>query len=168
MSAISSTAQPNSSGDSAAVPPVPPAEINASCRAPILYLFVAALGWLLLSSVFELIASLKFHAPGLLADCPFFTYGRVHPAQMNAFIYGFAMQAGLGVALWLIAHLGKTRLVFGPGVFAGGIFWNLGVTLGLGGILWGDSTGFEWFEMPRYALVPMFFGFRLNTDAMIS
>src|SRR6202000_2376894 len=102
MSAISSPSQPISSGGGHAAPV---AEIDASCRAPVLILFASALAWLLIGSVFEMIAALKFHAPKLLSDCPAFTYGRVHAAHLNSLVYGFAVQAGLGAILWITAHL---------------------------------------------------------------
>src|SRR5262245_18907442 len=43
----------------------------------------------------------------------------------------------------------------------GAKLWNLGVTVGLIGILMGDSTGFENLEMPRYAAVMLFLAFVL-------
>ena len=156
MSAIHSTGQPVSVGDGNAAPPVPSVEIDASCRVPVLLLFVSSAAWLLLGSILHMVATLKFHSPAFLADCPWLTYGRVHPASLNAFVYGFAAQAGLGVMLWLMAHLGRTRLAFSPGIVVGAVFWNIGATLGVLGILYGESTGFEWLEMPRYASVMLF------------
>src|SRR6266478_9081585 len=156
MSAIHSTGQPVSVGDGNAAPPVPSVEIDASCRVPVLLLFVSSAAWLLLGSILHMVATLKFHSPAFLADCPWLTYGRVHPASLNAFGYGFAAQAGLGVMLWPMAHLGRTRLAFSPGIVVGAIFWNIGATLGVLGILYGESTGFEWLEMPRYASVMLF------------
>jgi cytochrome c oxidase cbb3-type subunit 1 len=147
-----------SHGNDNAAPAVPSAEIDASCR-PVLLLFISAAMWLLAGSVLAMVATLKFHAPNLLTDCPFFTYGRVHPAHLNALLYGFALQAGLGVMLWIIAHLGRTRLTMTPAVLAGALMLNLGVFLGIAGILLGDSTGFEWLEMPRYASLMIFFGY---------
>jgi len=155
MSAISSPAQPET-GDTATPPPASAAEIDASCRAPLLLLFVCAALWLLTASGFGLVATLKFHSPDFLANCAWFTYGRVHPASLDALVYGFAAQAGLGVLLWLVCHLGRTRLDFRPGIVAGILLWNVGVKLGILGILAGENTGFEWLEMPRYALVTMF------------
>src|SRR5579883_1337611 len=103
MSAISSPAQSlSTSGNSSVSAPVPAAEIDASCRAPVLLLFASAAVWVFLSSVLGMMATLKFHNPNLLADNPWFTYGRVHPAALNALTYGFAMQAGLGVMLWML------------------------------------------------------------------
>src|SRR5580700_4222545 len=87
----------------------PCAEINASCRA-VVPLFLSAAGWLIAASVLGMIATLKFHSPNLLADHPWFTYGRVHPAASSALVYGFALQAGLGVALWLVCHIGRAKL----------------------------------------------------------
>ncbi|MBI3849768.1 MAG: cbb3-type cytochrome c oxidase subunit I [Verrucomicrobia bacterium] len=128
-----------------------PAESDASCRYPVLYLMAKAAGWLVLSSIFSLLDSLKFHSPNILADCSWLTYGRVQPAQVNMLIYGFAIQAGVGVALWLIARLGRTTLLQPGFITVSAAVWNLGVAIGVLGILAGDSTGFEWLEMPRYA-----------------
>jgi cytochrome c oxidase cbb3-type subunit I len=155
MNAISSPAQPEA-GAANAPAPVSAAEIDASCRGPLLLLFVCAALWLLTASVLGMVATLKFHSPDFLANCAWFTYGRVHPANLDALVYGFAAQAGLGVLLWLLCHLGRTRLEFRPGIITGIVLWNIGVKIGILGILAGENTGFEWLEMPRYALVTMF------------
>ncbi len=124
---------------------------DVSCRLPLAVLFLSGAAWLVVGSAFTLIASIKFHAPGFLADSAWLTYGRVHPAGANAILYGFCLPAGLGVALWMLARLGRTTLVL-PGLAAlGAVCWNLGVTAGVLGILAGASTGFENFEMPPYA-----------------
>jgi len=138
-----------------------PSPIDASCRLPLFTLFGGAAVWLALSSVFGLIASIKFHSPNFLADCACLTYGRVHPASLNAFVYGFAIPAGLGVALWLLARLGRVTLARPWLVVVGAKLWHVGVLVGLLGIFGGDATGFEWLEMPRYAAVILFVAFLL-------
>ncbi len=138
-----------------------PDEISISCRVPLLVLFISAAAWLVAGSAFALIASIKFHAPGFLADCPWLTYGRVHPAWLDSVLYGFCVQAGLGVTLWLFARLGRARLVQSWLVVLGAVAWNMGVTLGIGGILIGDSTGFATLEMPAYAALLAFVGYLL-------
>jgi cytochrome c oxidase cbb3-type subunit 1 len=122
-------------------------------------LFLSAAVWLLVASVFGLIASIKFHAPGFLADSAWLTYGRVRPASANAMLYGFCIQAGLGVALWMLARLGRTTLAAPWLVIFGALCWNLGVAVGLLGILTGGSTGFENLEMPPYAASLVFLGY---------
>ena len=152
MSVISSPSQPSSTGpQGTARPPVAPADIDASCRLPLVVLFLCAAVWLVIGSAFALMASLKFHAPGLLADCAWLTYGRVRPAGFNCMLYGFCLPAGLGVALWLLARLGRTRLALPWLITIGAVCWNVGVAAGVEGILAGNSTGFETLEMPRYA-----------------
>ncbi len=132
---------------------------DRSCRLPLLVLFVSAAVWLVLGSAFSLIASLKFHSPNFLADCAWLTYGRVRPACNNSLLYGFCLQAGLGVALWLFTRLGGTTLAQRWLVTVGAILWNAGVTAGVLGILAGDSTGFENLEMPRYGALVLFLGY---------
>jgi cytochrome c oxidase cbb3-type subunit 1 len=159
MNATNPSSQVISPDSGDAAPALSSAEVDASCRLPLLMLFISAAVWLVIGSILAMVATLKFHAPNLLADHPCFTYGRVHPAHLNAFIYGFAIQAGLGVLLWIIAHLGRTRLAMAPAILGGATMWNLGVMFGIIGILYGESTGYEWLEMPRYGSLLMFFGY---------
>src|ERR1035441_3253522 len=160
MSVMSSPSQP-SSADLGEVKrcPIAPSEVDASCRLPLVVLFLSAAIWLLVASLFGLIASIKFHAPGFLADSAWLTYGRVRPASANAMLYGFCLQAGLGVALWMLARLGRTKLAAPWLVVVGALCWNLGVSAGLLGILTGGSTGFENLEMPAYAASLVFLGY---------
>src|ERR1035438_3708619 len=152
MSETSSPPQPSSTGTQGVVrSPIAPADIDASCRLPMVVLFLCAAVWLVIASASALIASLKFHAPGFLADCAWLTYGRVRPAGFNCLLYGFCMQAGLGVALWLLARLGRTGLALPGLVTVGAGCWNVGVTAGVWGILGGGSSGFENLEMPSHA-----------------
>lgn len=134
-----------------ASPPELLAEIDRSCRLPLLVLLFSALAWLAAGSVLALIASAQLHAPAVLGDCPFLTHGHVKPAANNALVFGFASQAGIAVALWLFCRLGRTPLFAPLGVAIAAIFWNLGVTAGVVGILLGGTTGFAWLEMPLYA-----------------
>jgi len=133
--------------------------VDVSCRLPLVVLFLSAAVWLLIASVLGLIASIKFHAPGFLADSAWLTYGRVRPAGTNALLYGFCLPAGLGVALWLLARLGRTTLAAPWLVVVGALCWNLGVAAGVLGIVRGGSTGFEHLELPAYAAALVFLGY---------
>ena len=137
------------------------AQPDASCRVPLFVLFGGAVSWAVIASALALIASIKFHSPDFLANCAWLTYGRVHAAAVDAQLYGFALQAGFGVALWVIARLGGNRVSQPWLIGFGGKLWNLGVLIGVIGILVGDSTGFENFEMPRYAGVILFLAYVL-------
>jgi cytochrome c oxidase cbb3-type subunit 1 len=135
--------------------------IGRSTRVPLLLLFSSAAVWAVIASVFALVSSIKFHSPTFLAGSAWLTYGRVRPAYQDALIYGFCLQAALGTGLWLIARLGRTPLLWGVVATVGGIFWNVGVTVGVVAVLAGENTGFEFLEMPGYAAVPVFVGWIL-------
>jgi len=117
--------------------------------------------WLTLAFLFSLLASIKFHGPGFLADTPWLTYGRLRPAHIHCLGYGFCLQAGLALTAWIFGRLGNVSLAqpllarIATGTF------NLGVALGVLGILKGDATGYEFFEAPRYAALIMFAGYLL-------
>jgi len=107
------------------------AQIDASCRGPLLLLFTSGMTWLVLGLLLALISSIKLHAPGFLANTAWLTLGRVRPAAMNAILYGFASQTGIGVLLWMICRLGGNRLAFPNTLSIATALWNLGVTLEL-------------------------------------
>jgi cytochrome c oxidase cbb3-type subunit I len=140
---------------------IAPAQIDASCRLPLFTLFGGAAVWLVLSSVFGLIASLTFHGPGLFADSAMLSYGRAYPAWANLLVYGFAIPTGLGVGLWLLARLGRVEVARPFLIAVGAKLWHLGVLVGWIAILAGQTSGFEWFELPRYAAVILFLAFLL-------
>lgn len=146
-----------------ATSPTPTQQIDASCRLPLFALFGGAAVWLALSSVFGLIASLKFHAPAMFANCAMLSYGRAYPAWSHLLVYGFCIPAGLGVGLWLLARLGRVEVAQSWLIAVGAKIWHVGVTVGLIGILAGQTNGYEWFELPRYSAVILFFAFLLIT-----
>ncbi len=129
----------------------------AFCPAGLLYLLGAGTGWLAIALALGFLNSLRFHAPGLLANCAYLTFGRVHAAQGSALLYGFGAQAALGIGLWLLCRLGRTPLAGPFVVFLGALVWNTAVTIGVAAILCGDNTGYEAFEMPTIC-APMLFG----------
>ncbi|MFQ3578403.1 MAG: cbb3-type cytochrome c oxidase subunit I, partial [Verrucomicrobiia bacterium] len=137
------------------------AEIDASTRFPVLVLFAGSVFWLLVGSLFAMIASWKFHDPQFLSDFAWQTFGRIRPAHLNAVIYGWASQVGIGVSIWLFARLCRVKLQAGGLVIAATVLWNIGIFAGLGGILLGQSSGVEWLEFPPYATFILFIAYAL-------
>ena len=165
MSAASTStlmqAQPPAAGGPAPERSLTLADIDASCRLPVLKLFASAAFWLVLSSALAVLASVKSHAPGLLSSCPWLGYGRIKPAAVNLFLYGFATQAALGVVVWLVARLSRAELGSRFVVLLGAALWNIAVAVGCVCILAGGSSGFEWLEMPRQVNRLLFVAFVL-------
>ncbi len=135
--------------------------IDASTRVPVLIFYTSAVGWLILGTLLAGFVSFKLHTPDLLSDISFLTWGRMRPAHMNVMVYGWASMAGMGTAIWLMARLCRTVLRYPLLLVAGAGFWNLGVLLGVGGILLGDSTGYQWLEFPSYAAIILFVAYAL-------
>jgi cytochrome c oxidase cbb3-type subunit 1 len=149
---------PPKSGPSAEATPPPSGwpnwsteEIDASGRWPLLVLFAKGTGWLVLGVCLLLIVSVKLHGPGFLSGSAWLGLGRLKPAALNALVYGFACPFAFGTSLWILCRLGRTPLLNAPFLFLAGAVWNVGVFLGIIGILGGASTGYPYLEMPRVA-----------------
>lgn len=124
--------------------------IDTQARWPLLLLLAGALKWLVLASVLALVASIQLHSPAFLAECPVFTHGRMVAMAETAFIYGWAANAGLGLALWILGRLGGEPLRGLNWVLIGTFAWNLGLALGLIGIAIGDATSVSLLQLPHY------------------
>ncbi len=138
------------------------AEVTATdttARGPLLFLIGSGVVWLVVSGIFALIASIQLHTPQFLADCSWLTHGRTQALRETAFVYGWAANAGIAVALWVLARLGGEPLRGMNWLFFGGSFWNLGVTVGLIGIAVGDMTSFSLLQLPRYVQPLMLFAY---------
>ena len=120
---------------------------------PLLLLFGSGALWFLVGMFFALLASLKFHNPHFLADHAFWTYGRVHAAHVDSLLYGFGVQVAMGTGIWLFRRLGRATVVGAPVVVIGTALWNTALAVGILGVLCGDSTGYDSFELPRYVTV---------------
>ena len=121
----------------------------------------SALLWLILGGVMQLAANIQLHNPGFLAGCPWTTHGRLAPAAENVLVYGWGFNAAFAFGLWLMARLSATTLRHGGWLFVAAKFWNLGVTLGVGGILAGYSTSFDLLEMPRFVVLLLLVAYAL-------
>jgi cytochrome c oxidase cbb3-type subunit 1 len=125
--------------------------IDSNARGPLLLLLGSGLIWLVVSGVLGLIASVQLHTPGFLSSCAWFTYGHTQALQETSFVYGWLANAGLALGFWVLARLGGESLRAVNWITVGALFWNLGVTLSLVGIMVGDSMGHAFFQIPRYA-----------------
>jgi cytochrome c oxidase cbb3-type subunit 1 len=140
---------------------------DASGRLPVLLSIGFAALWLVVASIFGLMASIKLHAPDWLVGEAWLTFGRIRPAHLNAVAYGWCSLAAFGVALWLMPRLLRTPLVGTRTAAAGATLWGLGVTAGMVAVLTGNSTGLEWLEFPWYCDVPLVIGGTLMGVALL-
>ena len=126
------------------------AGIDRPLRHPVLFFLTCGAAWLAFALVLGVLASVKVHNPEFLGDRACLTYGRVFPAHVNALVYGWAMQAAFAVILWLVARHAGGKCPDTIMVLTAGLLWNLGVALGIAGILTGNGTGMPWMEFPSF------------------
>ncbi len=127
------------------------AGIDRSLRHPVMFFLTSGAAWLAVSIFLGVIASAKVHSPGFLSSWSFLTYGRVFPAHLNALVYGWGMQAAFAMIIWLMARLSRKECTMVGTILTAGHVWNLGVSLGVIGILTGHGTGMPWMEFPSFA-----------------
>jgi cytochrome c oxidase cbb3-type subunit I len=135
------------------------AGIDRSLRHPVMFFLTSGAAWLAVSIVLGIISSAKVHSPEFLGSYGWATYGRMAPAHLNALIYGWGFQAAFAVIIWLMARLSRKECTSAGIILAAGHIWNLGVMLGVIGILSGFSTGMPWMEFPAFAWPVLLFSY---------
>ncbi|HLQ85712.1 MAG TPA: hypothetical protein VK110_06125, partial [Salinisphaeraceae bacterium] len=63
--------------------------LDRSSRAPTLLWITSSVVWLVVGSLFGVLASLKMHLPDLLANHAVLTFGRVRPVHLDIVAYGW-------------------------------------------------------------------------------
>ncbi|MEM7790632.1 MAG: cbb3-type cytochrome c oxidase subunit I, partial [Verrucomicrobiota bacterium] len=118
-------------------------EIDSSIRVASVFFTISAISWLLLGTVFALIAAFKAHQPELLSDSAYTTFGRMRTAHLNAMALGWGNNIIFAVCLWIMARLCRAPIRHGGLLLIAGAFWNIGLTVGIFGIIRGDITSVE-------------------------
>jgi len=157
------------------------AEIDRSARFPVMFFFTSGAAWLFVATLLGLVAALRLRLPGLGDEFGFLGYGRLFPAHMAALVYGWAMQGGIGVMLWLMARLTRNPVRNIVAILVAGHVWNFAVSLGVLAILAGFGRSLPWLDFPAWLwpmiafsyvlmvawIVPMF-RFRRNKSIFMS
>jgi len=141
------------------------AGVDQSARVPVLYFLTTASAWLVVAAILGFIASVKSYYPDFLGldSLYFLHYGRVQPAFVNAFVYGWGFQAGVGVMIWIMARLCRAEVASSKIMLFAGLLWNIGVTLGVFSILWGGNTSVEMLEFPKWVWPILFVAYLFMT-----
>ncbi len=116
------------------------AGIDRSLRHPVMFFMTSGAAWLAVSIVLGIISSAKVHSPEFMAGCSWLTYGRVFPAHINAFIYGWGFQAAFAVIIWMMSRLSRKECTAAGLILTAGHVW----------ILSGNGTGMPWMEFPTF------------------
>ena len=124
--------------------------IDASARCPLGLLLAFGLFWLVAGGILAVLNLLQLQSPALLADCAWFSFGRLQAMQETAFIYGWAINAGVAAATWLLVRLSGEALRGANYLVVGTLFWNAALVLALVGIAGGYATSHAFFQLPDF------------------
>jgi len=142
---------------------------TAACRSvegapdmgPVLTWALGGAFWWCAAALLGLIASIKFHGPGFLADVSWLTYGRVRVAATQVGFWGAVVPVVLAAVLGWLGRWARGGVAFPALAMASGKVWHFGTLLALIGILRGDLTGYDGWGLPRYAVWIYAAGFAL-------
>lgn len=142
------------------------ARVDASVSKSVMLFFGNAMLWLFFGTLFGGLVFYKLKNPEHLSSflgipLDFLNYGKIYPAFVHMWIYGWCFQASFGAVLWLLGRLTRAELRYSLLVQVSSIVWNAAVTLGIICILAGFNTGYPWLEFPTMATVPMLLAFVL-------
>jgi cytochrome c oxidase cbb3-type subunit 1 len=140
--------------------------IDRTTRLPVLFFYTSAGLWLVIATLLGLLSSIKIYAPNFLG-WEWTNFGYTQPAFINALVYGWAMQAGFGTMIWIMARLCRTELKNPITLVVAGHFWNLGVAIGIIGILSGQGAPGKLLEFPSAVWPILLFSFLLITVWMV-
>lgn len=143
------------------------AAIDRSVRYPVLFFFTAAAGWLFLATLLGFASSVKLIAPELWDACPWLSYGQLFPAHMDALIYGWAMQAGFGVMIWLMARLCRVEVTNGVTLVAAGNVWNVAVLIGVVSVWGGYGNSMPWLDFPAFLWPALFLSYSVICGTLL-
>ena len=126
------------------------AQIDKSTRYPVLFFFTSAAAWLFVATLLGFASSLKLRVPDLFEEIAMLGYGRLFPSHLLAFVYGWCIQAGIGVILWLMARLSRAELRQGTTIIVIGHVWNAAVSFALIAVLFGFGRGLPYLDFPQW------------------
>ncbi|MCB1230424.1 MAG: cbb3-type cytochrome c oxidase subunit I [Verrucomicrobiae bacterium] len=139
------------------------AAIDRSVRWPVLFFFTSAAAWLAVATLLGAVSGLKLSLPRLWESCPAMNYGRLFPMHMIALVYGWAMQAGLGVMIWLMARLTRNELKNSVTIIVAGHIWNFGVSIAMLAVWFGFGRSMPWLDFPAWIAPILFVGYLMTT-----
>lgn len=125
-----------------------PAESGGPARGTLWLGLTLAAAWALLAAAALLVASVKLHSPGLLADVRWLTYGRLQAGGQAALLFGFVVPAAALLGLNLLARLAAFRGGSAGLPLAGTLLWHAGAAAGFLAILRGHAAGMDWLDFP--------------------
>ncbi len=89
------------------------------------YAFILSAGfWLLVGTLYALLAAVKLFWPDVLAFS-IFSFGRIRPIHTNVVMFGWSSFALMGLALYIVTRMSKVNMVRRGAAKFGLVLWNI-------------------------------------------
>lgn len=145
-----------------AATPIPPESAYREGDRAVKAWFIFAMLWFPVFTTFGLILAIKFFYPTFMTGSFWDTFGRIRPDHVNGVLFGFVSSGLLGGMFYIVPRLCARPLYHARLALLAPIIWNLAVIGGITGILFGQSQGREYAELPFWADVLVMVGLLLN------
>lgn len=111
---------------------------------------IGAVSYFVIVGVVALIIAAKFVWPEFLGTISYFTYGRMRPLHVNGMLFGWLLQADMGLAYFLIPRLCGVKLWSEKLGVATSILWNIIILSAVVTLLGGYQKGLEYADLPTW------------------
>ncbi len=110
-------------------------------------MIITSLVFLPIGMLAGVVVSMKLLSPSL-AEIPFLSYGRLRVFHTNAILFGWLLQAGMGLMYYMVPRLCNNRLFSEAMGIAAWVLLNVAVLGGGTSLLLGYNKGIEYAELP--------------------
>lgn len=112
-----------------------------------LFLIITSCAFLVLGMLFGLLTAMKLLWPSI-GEFAIFSYGRIRTVHINIVLFGWLLQANLGLVFYILPRLLHTRLLSEKLGIATWLSYNIAAVGGVVCILLGYNKGLEYAEIP--------------------
>lgn len=109
---------------------------------------ITAVFWLVIGMTLGLTGALEFMAPDMSTGVPQLTFSRIRPAHVNTVAFGWLSMANIGIVLYIVPTLTRSRLFSNKIANFVCLLWNLAILIGGIFLINGYSEGREYAEYP--------------------
>ena len=109
---------------------------------------ITAVFWLVIGMTLGLTGALEFMAPDMSTGVPQLTFSKIRPAHVNTVAFGWLSMANIGIVLYIVPTLTRSKLFSNRIANFVCLLWNLAILIGGIFLINGYSEGREYAEYP--------------------
>jgi cytochrome c oxidase cbb3-type subunit 1 len=114
------------------------------------WFLLGSISYFAIVGIIALIIAAKFVWPQFLGTISYFTYGRMRPVHVNGMLFGWLLQADMGLAYFLVPRLCGVKLWSEKLGIATSVIWNVIILSAVVTLLGGYQKGLEYADLPTW------------------